>query len=200
MSHKAVKEAVFVLLPQYRVRLTIQRSPAAVALAIIKTSALIIGDVPDCFASRTMNSSALAWQLLANRAGGPRPSVPAPTMAGTTKLIHHGNRHPRYDEVESWATSHSWPEGFDFRCAGAALSYRNRNARLLNELHHRTDDLGHPVNELHALGEVFHAMNLALDLKTELSTIVSKAMQYSSTEAGTTDHVLMSRNWDCAQE
>jgi hypothetical protein len=45
MSHKAIKEAVFVLLPQYRVPLTIQRSPAAVALAIIKISALISGDV-----------------------------------------------------------------------------------------------------------------------------------------------------------
>jgi len=45
MSHKAVKEAVFVLLPQYRVRLTIQGSPAAAALAIIKTSASISGDL-----------------------------------------------------------------------------------------------------------------------------------------------------------
>jgi hypothetical protein len=42
---KAVKEAVFVLLPQYRVPSTIQRSPAAVALAIIKISASISGDV-----------------------------------------------------------------------------------------------------------------------------------------------------------
>jgi hypothetical protein len=45
MSHKAVKEAVFVLLPQYRVPVTIQRSPAAAALAIIKISASISGDV-----------------------------------------------------------------------------------------------------------------------------------------------------------
>jgi hypothetical protein len=45
MSHKAVREAVFVLLPRYRVRLTIQRSPVAVALAIIKASASISGDV-----------------------------------------------------------------------------------------------------------------------------------------------------------
>src|SRR6516162_8206743 len=59
------------------------------------------------------------------------------------------------------------------------------NARLLNELRQRTDDLGRSVNELQALGEVSQAVNSTLDLKTVLSTIVSKAVQLSGTEAGT---------------
>jgi PAS domain S-box-containing protein len=58
------------------------------------------------------------------------------------------------------------------------------NARLLNELHQRTDDLGHSVEELRALGEVSQAISSTLDLETVLSTIVAKAVQLSSTEAG----------------
>jgi hypothetical protein len=49
-----------------------------------------------------------------------------------------------------------------------------------------TDDLGHSVNELQALGEVSQAVNSTLDLKIVISTIVSKAVQLLSTEAGTT--------------
>jgi len=59
------------------------------------------------------------------------------------------------------------------------------NSRLLNELRQRTDDLGRSVNELRALGEVSQAVNSTLDLKTVLSTIVSRAVQLSGTEAGT---------------
>ena len=58
------------------------------------------------------------------------------------------------------------------------------NTRLLNELRARTEDLGRSVAELRALGEVSHAVNSTLDLETVLSTIVAKAVQLSSTEAG----------------
>jgi len=58
------------------------------------------------------------------------------------------------------------------------------NARLLNALHERTDELGRSVAELRALGEVSQAVNSTLDLKTVLSTIVAKAVQLSGTEAG----------------
>jgi GAF domain-containing protein/anti-sigma regulatory factor (Ser/Thr protein kinase) len=58
------------------------------------------------------------------------------------------------------------------------------NARLLNELRQRTDDLGRSVDELRALGEVSQAVNSTLDLETVLSTIVAKAVQLSGTEAG----------------
>jgi signal transduction histidine kinase len=58
------------------------------------------------------------------------------------------------------------------------------NTRLLTELRRRTDELGRSVNELQALGEVSQAVNSTLDLETVLSTIVAKAAQLSSTEAG----------------
>ena len=58
------------------------------------------------------------------------------------------------------------------------------NTRLLNELRQRTDELGRSVGEFRALGEVSQAVNSTLDLKTVLSTIVAKAVQLSSTEAG----------------
>jgi hypothetical protein len=97
MSHKAIKEAVLVLLPQYRARLTIRRSPVAVALAIIKTSASISGDL--------------------DRAGGPGPShAPAPKMAGATKSFATAIDIRDMTEVECRAMRHSWPEAFDLRC------------------------------------------------------------------------------------
>ena len=58
------------------------------------------------------------------------------------------------------------------------------NTRLLSELRQRTDELGHSVEELRALGEVSQAVNSTLDLETVLSTIVAKAVQLSYTEAG----------------
>src|SRR5262249_17346480 len=58
------------------------------------------------------------------------------------------------------------------------------NVRLLDELRHRTDELGRSVSELQALGEVSQAVNSTLDLETVLSTIVAKAAQLSSTNAG----------------
>jgi GAF domain-containing protein/DNA-binding response OmpR family regulator len=58
------------------------------------------------------------------------------------------------------------------------------NTRLLSELRQRTDDLGRSVGELRALGEVSQAVNSTLELETVLSTIVTKAVQLSSTEAG----------------
>jgi GAF domain-containing protein len=58
------------------------------------------------------------------------------------------------------------------------------NVRLLDELRHRTDELGRSVGELRALGEVSQAVNSTLDLETVLSTIVAKAVELSGTEAG----------------
>ena len=58
------------------------------------------------------------------------------------------------------------------------------NVRLLDELRHRTNELGRSVEELRALGEVSQAVNSTLDLETVLSTIVAKAVQLSGTEAG----------------
>ena len=58
------------------------------------------------------------------------------------------------------------------------------NARLLDELRQRTNELGRSVEELRALGEVSQAVNSTLELETVLSTIVAKAVQLSGTEAG----------------
>ena len=59
------------------------------------------------------------------------------------------------------------------------------NTRLLSELRQRTTDLDSSVGQLRALGEVSQAVNSTLDLETVLSTIVSKAVQLSGTDAGT---------------
>ena len=48
----------------------------------------------------------------------------------------------------------------------------------------RTTQLGRSVEELRALGDVSQAVNSTLDLATVLSTIVSRAVQLSGTEAG----------------
>jgi GAF domain-containing protein len=58
------------------------------------------------------------------------------------------------------------------------------NVRLLDELRARTDQLAGSVQELQALGEVSQAVNSTLDLETVLSTIVTRAVQLSGTEAG----------------
>ena len=58
------------------------------------------------------------------------------------------------------------------------------NARLLNELRVRTDELARSVEEQRALSEVSQAINSTLDLQIVLETIVAKAAQLSGTEAG----------------
>ena len=59
------------------------------------------------------------------------------------------------------------------------------NARLLGELHARTDELTRSVAELQALEEVLRAVNSSLDLDTVLATIVSRAAQLSQADEGT---------------
>ena len=58
------------------------------------------------------------------------------------------------------------------------------NVRLFEEVQARTKELAHSVEELRALGEVSHAVNSTLDIETVLSTIVAKAVQLSTTDAG----------------
>jgi signal transduction histidine kinase/DNA-binding response OmpR family regulator len=53
-----------------------------------------------------------------------------------------------------------------------------------HELETRSRELAQSVGELRALGEVTQAVNSTLDLATVLSTIVAKAVELSSTEAG----------------
>src|SRR5262245_16184 len=58
------------------------------------------------------------------------------------------------------------------------------NARLLNELRTRTNELAQSVGELRALGEVSQAVNSTLDLETVLTTIVGRAVELSHTDTG----------------
>jgi signal transduction histidine kinase len=55
---------------------------------------------------------------------------------------------------------------------------------LERKVEQRTEELAQSVGELRALGEVSQAVNSTLDLETVLSTIVTKAVQLSGTEAG----------------
>jgi signal transduction histidine kinase len=59
------------------------------------------------------------------------------------------------------------------------------NVRLFDEVQTRTGELSRSVEELRALSEVSQAINSTLDVETVLTTIVSKAVQLSGTEAGT---------------
>jgi signal transduction histidine kinase len=56
--------------------------------------------------------------------------------------------------------------------------------RLEQQVMQRTAELAQSIEELHALGDVTRAVNSTLDLDTVLTTIVAKATQLSSTEAG----------------
>jgi two-component system, NtrC family, sensor kinase len=58
------------------------------------------------------------------------------------------------------------------------------NARLLNELRTRTNELAQSVGELRALGEVSQAVNSTLELETVLTTIVRRAVELSHTDTG----------------
>jgi len=57
--------------------------------------------------------------------------------------------------------------------------------RLEKQVEERTIELARSVEELRALGEVSQAVNSTIDLQTVLSTIISKAVQLSGTDAGT---------------
>ena len=59
------------------------------------------------------------------------------------------------------------------------------NVRLFDEVQARTRELAQSVDELQALGEVSQAVNSTLELETVLTTIVSRAVQLSRTDAGT---------------
>jgi GAF domain-containing protein len=58
------------------------------------------------------------------------------------------------------------------------------NVRLFDEVQARTRELTQSVEELRALDQVTQAVNSTVDLETVLTTIVAKATQLSSTEAG----------------
>ena len=73
----------------------------------------------------------------------------------------------------------NWPQTFADQAVIAI-----KNVLLFDEVQARTRELSQSVDELRALGEVSQAVNSTVDLETVLNTIVAKATQLSSTEAG----------------
>ncbi|HSE78674.1 MAG TPA: GAF domain-containing protein [Alphaproteobacteria bacterium] len=57
------------------------------------------------------------------------------------------------------------------------------NARLLEELQKRTDDLVQSVDELKALGEVGRAVSSTLDLRSVLETVIARGAELGGAEA-----------------
>ena len=66
----------------------------------------------------------------------------------------------------------------------AQAAFAIENTRLLDELRTRTNEFAQSVSELQALSEVSQAVNSTLDLGTVLTTIVSRAVELSRTDAG----------------
>ncbi len=58
------------------------------------------------------------------------------------------------------------------------------NARLLNELRERTDELGRSVEELQALSEVGQAVSSTLDQRAVLSTILNRSVALAGADSG----------------
>jgi signal transduction histidine kinase len=58
------------------------------------------------------------------------------------------------------------------------------NVRLFQELEARTRELARSVDELQALGEVGRAVSSTLDLDTVLTTVVARALELASADAG----------------
>jgi signal transduction histidine kinase/DNA-binding response OmpR family regulator len=104
---------------------------------------------------------------------------PIEQLRGGAARIGSGNLDERIsvktgDELESLA------DQFNDMAARLQESYTD----LENKIEARTSELAQSVAELKALGEVTQAVNSTLDLETVLSTIVSKAVDLSGTDAG----------------
>jgi signal transduction histidine kinase len=85
------------------------------------------------------------------------------------------------DELESLA------DQFNDMAGKLATSYSELERKVVqrtHELQQRTNELARSVTELSALSDVSRTVNLTLDLKTVLDTIVAKAAQLSGAEAG----------------
>jgi signal transduction histidine kinase/CheY-like chemotaxis protein len=82
------------------------------------------------------------------------------------------------------------PEGFTDKQIELVQTFSDQaviaigNVKLFEQVQARTDALARSVAELQALAEVVHAVNSTLDVETVLNTIVAKAVQLSSTDAG----------------
>ncbi len=123
--------------------------------------------------------AALALALIAGMLLVRKMVVPIETLRAGAARIGSGNLDQRIsiktgDELEALA------DQFNEMAGKLKDSYANLEAQV--EI--RTRELEQSVLELRALGEVSQAVNSTLDLENVLATIVAKAVQLSSTAAG----------------
>ena len=123
--------------------------------------------------------AALGMAVLAGLFLARQMVVPIKTLQAGAARIGRGDLSQRIsvrtgDELEGLA------DQFNEMAAKLQHSY----ADLENKVATRTRELSRSVSELRALGDVSQAVNSTLDLESVLTTIVSKAVQLSGTEAG----------------
>lgn len=104
---------------------------------------------------------------------------PMETLRQGAQIIGSGALHHRIglqtgDELEALA------DAFNHMAVRLQASYANLEDKVAT----RTRELTRSVEELRALGEIGQAVNSTLDLPTVLTTIVSRAVQFSNAQGG----------------
>ena len=89
----------------------------------------------------------------------------------------------RHDPIARGAAVYRQADRADAEFRGQAV-IAIENARLLNELRERTDELAHSVEELKALSEVGQAVSSTLDVSAVLSTILNRSVGLTGSDAG----------------
>src|SRR4051812_1901703 len=105
--------------------------------------------------------------------------VPIKTLQAGAARIGRGDLSQRIS-----VTTGDELEGLADQFNEMAEKLQHSYADLENKVATRTHELARSVSELRALGDVSQAVNSTLDLESVLTTIVSKAVQLSGTEAG----------------
>jgi signal transduction histidine kinase len=147
------------------VELPLEEAYAPLNASILRSSLLLLGG---------LILATLAGMFLARKM-----VVPIQVLRAGAARIGSGDLFQRIliktgDELEGLATQ------FNDMAGKLQESY----ADLEEKVEARTRELAQSVGELRALGEVSQAINTSLELNTVLSTIVSKAVELSSTDAG----------------
>jgi signal transduction histidine kinase/CheY-like chemotaxis protein len=123
----------------------------------------------------------LAGMLLASRLVGPIRALRAGAARIGSGDLTQQIRIKTGDELEALANQFNDMAG---RLQESYAGLEQKVEQRTQEVQARSRELAQSVEELRALGEVTQAVNSTLDLAIVLSTIVSKAVQLSGTEAG----------------
>jgi signal transduction histidine kinase/CheY-like chemotaxis protein/HAMP domain-containing protein len=123
----------------------------------------------------------LAGMFLAGRLVGPIRALRAGAARIGSGDLSQQIRIRTGDELEALANQFNDMAG---RLQESYAGLEQKVEQRTREVQARSAELAQSVEELRALGEVTQAVNSTLDLETVLSTIVSRAVQLSGTEAG----------------